>query len=231
VSQDPNDFSTCDVCGRTILRGERLYEYVSRGHGRLSACSLCRTRAERSGWVPASLAGALAKEPPARRRRGVLRQRLGQAAERVRPPRGAIRERVERAAETLRPQPRESVRERAAEPPPPPPPRAIPKTADGVMRRALEDFNRSSGPRKVGALSRSLGAPQVSVLVPRPEEPRALVTVAWELSWYQWEVGIRSEGATVREVAKGDELSELPGEAQAWNASAAESGELQMAPA
>ena len=42
-----------------------------------------------------------------------------------------------------------------------------------------------------------------------------LITVAWELSWYRWRV----RGETVSEVAKGNEISELPVEDRDWNAS------------
>ena len=64
----------------------------------------------------------------------------------------------------------------------------------------------------------------------RPDPPRqlALVTVAWELSWYQWEVGANGDDESVREVAKGDEVSELAEEARAWNASVDEDGKLRL---
>jgi hypothetical protein len=56
----------------------------------------------------------------------------------------------------------------------------------------------------------------------------ALVTVAWELSWYQWEVVGDGQGEPVREVAKGDEVSDLAEDAQAWNAAVAEDGTLRL---
>ena len=81
--------------------------------------------------------------------------------------------------------------------------------------------------RKVAGLIRSLGEPRAAV---RPDAGRqmALVTVAWELSWYQWEVSADGEGEPVREVAKGDEVSELAEDAQAWNAAVAEDGKLRL---
>ena len=67
----------------------------------------------------------------------------------------------------------------------------------------------------------------------QPDQRRqlALVTVAWELSWYQWEVGADGEGddgEPVREVAKGAELSELDEKARAWNAAVDEDGTLRL---
>jgi hypothetical protein len=40
----------CDVCGRTLLRGEQAEIYVS-GGTRRSVCELCKSRALHGGWV------------------------------------------------------------------------------------------------------------------------------------------------------------------------------------
>lgn len=95
------------------------------------------------------------------------------------------------------------------------------------MRRAVERFNGSDERRKVAGLIRSLGEPRAAVS-PDAARQMALVTVAWELSWYQWEVGEDGHGDSVREVAKGDEVSELAEDAQAWNAAVAEDGKLRL---
>jgi hypothetical protein len=95
------------------------------------------------------------------------------------------------------------------------------------MRRAVERFNGSEERRKVAGLIRSLGEPRAAV---RPDAGRqmALVTVAWEISWYQWEVSADGHAEPVREVAKGDEVAELAEEAQAWNAAVAQDGKLRL---
>ena len=97
------------------------------------------------------------------------------------------------------------------------------------MRRAVERFNSSEERRKVAGLIRSLGEPQAGVR-PDPRRQLALVTVAWELSWYQWEVSADGDGADelVREVAKGAEISELAKEVRAWNATVEEDGTLRL---
>ncbi len=40
----------CDVCGRTLLRGEHAEVYVN-GAARQSVCELCKSRALQEGWV------------------------------------------------------------------------------------------------------------------------------------------------------------------------------------
>ena len=42
--------TTCDVCGRTLLRGEQAQIYLD-GLARRSVCELCVTRALHEGWV------------------------------------------------------------------------------------------------------------------------------------------------------------------------------------
>ncbi len=71
---------TCDVCGRTLLRGERAEIYLS-GGARHSVCELCTSRALHDGWVregevPEYDESSLRGE----RRRSLLRRRRGRRA-------------------------------------------------------------------------------------------------------------------------------------------------------
>jgi hypothetical protein len=77
-------------------------------------------------------------------------------------------------------------------------------------------------------LTKSLGRPRVSAVTP-PETPHDVrLTVAWDLSWYQWEVRLADEPAHVRALAKGSELGQLGDADRAWNARAGDDGRLQL---
>jgi hypothetical protein len=55
------------------------------------------------------------------------------------------------------------------------------------------------------------------------------VTVAWELSWYQWGVDVGDEPRPVFELGKGAEIDQLDAAARQWNAVVAADGRLRLA--
>jgi hypothetical protein len=55
----------CDVCGRSMLKGESLEPWIAPGGERKMVCELCPPMAARHGWVRESAAGEL---PPTTRR-------------------------------------------------------------------------------------------------------------------------------------------------------------------
>ena len=98
------------------------------------------------------------------------------------------------------------------------------------FERAAARFNASDAGHAVCGLVRTLGDPRVSVgaLAGAPEEAR--ITVAWELSWYQWSVDLSDELRPVRELAKGREIAEIDFAARQWNASVTAEGRIAVAP-
>jgi hypothetical protein len=100
------------------------------------------------------------------------------------------------------------------------------ESPSGRLERAALRFNSSEAARTVAGLIRTLGRPWVSIgsLAGSPSEVR--VTVAWELTWYQWGVDIGDEMRPVFEIDKGNELDQLDGPARQWNASAGEGGRI-----
>jgi hypothetical protein len=98
------------------------------------------------------------------------------------------------------------------------------------FERAVARFNSSDAGRTVAGLTRTLGAPSVSVgdLAGTADEVR--VTVAWELTWYQWGVDLGDELRPVYELKKGFEVEEIDAAARQWNASAHDGRIVMVAP-
>jgi hypothetical protein len=86
---------------------------------------------------------------------------------------------------------------------------------------ALATFNAGQTPRMIAGLCRSLGDAKAEVK-PTADGDDIIVTVAWELSWYSWEV----TASGVREIAKGADVIERPGPEPAWNAHVEDDGRL-----
>jgi hypothetical protein len=217
---------TCDVCGRTLLRGERAETYLA-GGSRRQVCELCTPRAVHEGWVRegAALERGTRSIPGERRRSLLGRLRRG-AGERTSPP----------------PAPRADGNgwgaagdgDAFARPPvaarAPRQVRAVPTGLEQRTAAAIARFNASDHPRMVAGVARSLGMP---VVVVRPlEEQGSLVAivVSWELCWYRYEIDLSDDGAAVRLAGQGYELSEIAVEDRVEaNAAADEYGTLAAA--
>jgi hypothetical protein len=77
-------------------------------------------------------------------------------------------------------------------------------------------------------VARSLGDPLVTVRPSATEGSVVGITVAWELSWYRYEVDLADEAAGVRVIAQGTELGELDEVDRTPNATADERGDLAL---
>ncbi len=231
----------CDVCGRRLLRGERPDVFLSAGE-RHMVCELCAPRASASGWLRESEGQALDLRPPRSRRGQSLLGRLRQLREPTTVAAHARTRQVRRDAEE---DPGNAHREPFDEEDVPfdegpadarreevvhlPPQDAEPLASDDLEAvRALEVFNAGEQPRRVAGVSRSLGAPSVTVR-PLPEaRGKVVIVVAWELCWYRYEVDLDDAFAEPRLLERGMELDELPDEDRLANAAADERGELAL---
>lgn len=191
--------STCTICGRTILAGERVHGYVAGEEERI-VCELCVARAEQMGWRPAGQPAPDRDEP---RHEGRLR--------------GLLRRRHRRPGAPV-------AATRRSRPAPP-----LDEAGPTPFERAVARFNSSEAGRAVCGLTRTLGVPRASVgaSAGAPEEVR--VTIAWELSWYQWGVDIADELRPVFELDKGGEVEQIDAAARQWNAAVGEDGRLRLA--
>jgi hypothetical protein len=211
----------CDICGRTLLRGEHAETFLA-GGSRREVCDLCTARAQHEGWIRES--GGDELELRHTRHDGRGRSFL----DRLRSRRERAREVQEESEVTHHDEPEAPARQAPEPPRRPRHVRAVPTNADLKMQRALELFNASDHTRTVGGVARSLGAPGVSVR-PRTDRPSVVtITVMWELSWYRFEIDLSDEAGGVRRDAQGDELAELSDEEQAINAAADERGALHL---
>jgi hypothetical protein len=224
----------CDVCGRTLLRGEQAQIYLA-GGSRRSVCELCTSRALHGGWVREGTVPEF-DEASARpdRRRSLLHRLRTRAA----PATNGHAQDASEETEPARPEPARS------DPPPRPAPRrapelpavgreprhvrAVPTSVEHRISSAVSLFNGSEHPRTVASITRSLGLPTVSVHPSDPVASIVNVIVAWELCWYRYEVDLSDEVPSVRSAGQGYELDELSVLERQVNATADDRGQLAL---
>lgn len=185
----------CAVCERTLLTGERALRFSPNGEDFVDVCPLCQDIAAEHGWVKEG-SPTTPTVPNQRRRR-----RRGLASlfdTRRQPPDDPVV-----AEPILR---RLSVREQQ-------------------MVEAADIFNASDYRRTVGGIAKSLGKPRASIVPLSGVSGELVVSVAWDISWYQYRVSPDS-AQPVRLAERGHELGELDGKYQSWNAKIEDDGRL-----
>ena len=93
------------------------------------------------------------------------------------------------------------------------------------LLEAADLFNASAYRRTVGGIAKSLGEPHASIVPLSGTSGELAVTVAWELSWYQYRVSPES-AQPVRLERRGHELDELEETFKGWNAHLEDDGRL-----
>lgn len=226
--------TVCDVCGRTLLRGEHAEVYLD-GGARRSVCELCKSRALHEGWIREGTVPTYDAGEAASHRRGSLLSRLRRRRESSLP--AASEPDVDREprwadepppapAEEPAPRPR-APRRRTREPGREPRHvRAVPVGAEQKVASAIEVFNNSEHRRTVAGVARSLGAPMISIHPNEDHSSMVEIVAAWELCWYRYEVDLSDEDPVVRVAAQGYELDELNPREREPNASYDQHGAL-----
>jgi hypothetical protein len=230
--------TVCDVCGRTLLRGEHAEIYID-GGARRSVCELCKSRALHEGWLREGTVPTYAGDEAPTSRRGSLLSRLRRRRDRDMRADGAAESFAEAdpapgppapappAAAPPAPGPRPArPRERESAGREPRHVRAVPMGAGQKIVSAIEVFNNSEHRRTVSGVARSLGAPTVSILPSEEHPSRVDIVASWELCWYRYEVDLSDEVPLMRVAAKGYELDELSPREREPNASYDQHGAL-----
>ena len=94
-----------------------------------------------------------------------------------------------------------------------------------AMVEAAELFNGSAFRRTVAGIAKSLGEPKASVVPLSGVNAEVVVTVAWDISWYQYRVTPES-GQPVRLAERGHDPHELESMFTSWNAKLTTDGRL-----
>lgn len=243
---------SCEICERTILKGELTEPYLAPDGARRLVCELCLRRAEGAGWIRESAPPDMPTAAPRTEPRPSLRDRFRRWRGENGEERGAPEEQLEHAdyeepavhEEVIVDEEYAYALEEPLEPPSPEPlpparlrrpapssrdprhVRAVPTNSQVKVERALELFNASEHHRTVAGLVRTLGEPWVTAL-PVPESPSEVtLVVAWELSWYQYRIDLGDSGESIFLIDKGQEIHELDEHLRDWNGAAGPDGAL-----
>src|SRR5919198_1028804 len=93
------------------------------------------------------------------------------------------------------------------------------------MVEAADLFNASAFRRTVGGIAKSLGEPRASIVPLSGVTGELVITVAWDISWYQYRVTPDS-AQPVKLAERGHELGELEPKYREWNATIEDDGRL-----
>jgi hypothetical protein len=186
----------CAICERTLLMGERAFRYApEEGAELVDVCPLCQEVALEHGWLKEGTPTTPTVVGDRRRRRRTLPELLG----------------LKRSHEEAL-VPSEPILRRLSD-------------QEVAVLEAAELFNTSTFRRTVGGIAKSLGAAKASLVPLTGTTGEMAVTVAWDLSWYQYRVSPDS-AQPVRLERRGHELEELEDSFKTWNAHVEDEGRL-----
>ena len=181
-------FQTCAICHRTLLMGERSSRFSPDRamEGWVDVCALCTDVANEHGWIREGTPTTPLVEESPRRRRGL---------------------RLRELVQPKKPEPEltydEPMLRRLSEP-------------EQALVEAADVFNESAYRRTIAGIAKSLGPARVSFLPLSGTNREIVLTVAWDISWYQYRVVFDSQ-QPVRLAERGYELEELDPRFARWN--------------
>lgn len=187
---------SCAICERTLLLGERSTRFSPHGgDDYVDVCPLCAETALESGWVREGAPTTPTFAGARRRGGGWFATLLGTKPRTL--------------EDTVASEP---ILRRLSE-------------HELALVEAADLFNASQYRRTVGGIGKSLGTPDVSVRVLSGLNAEVVVTVAWDISWYQYRVALDSDNP-VRLEDRGNDLGELDASFTEWNAHMEDDGRI-----
>jgi hypothetical protein len=186
----------CAVCHRTLLMGERVVRFSPGGEDWVDVCPLCTDTADGHGWVREGTPTApVLPDSPRRRKRW----------------RGFAQ-----FLEPKREEPEPAISE--------PMLRRLNENEQAMVEAAAR-FNETAFRRTIAGIAKSLGEARVSLLPLSGVNPEVVITIAWDISWYQYRVSFDSAQA-VRLAERGYELDDLDDRFKGWNGHLAPDGRV-----
>lgn len=186
---------TCAICDRSLLQGERAVRYAPDNGQFVDVCPLCQEIAAEYGWVKEGSPTTPTVPVQRRKRKGLLSSIFS-------PLQSAPEETVAS----------EPILRRLSEP-------------ELATVEAADLYNASDYRRTIGGVAKSLGEPRASILPLSGVNQELVITIAWDITWYQYRVSPES-AQPVKLEARGHELGDLEGSFQAWNATIQPDGRI-----
>jgi hypothetical protein len=188
---------TCAVCERTLLMGERSTRFSPGGAGDdfVDVCPLCQDIALQHGWIKEG--SPTTPRLQAERRRG-------------RP--SLVRLLAPQRRQAQQPVIAEPILRRLSE-------------AELAVVDAANLFNESDHRRSVAGIAKSLGRPRASIVSLSGVNAELVITVAWDISWYQYRVSAEAL-QPVRLAERGHEPADLDPGFTTWNARVEDDGRV-----
>jgi hypothetical protein len=187
---------TCAICERSLLMGERATRFSPDADDRwVDVCSLCQEVALEYGWLKEG-SPTTPTVPAAARRKGRF-SLVGLLS-----PRSQVEETIAT----------EPILRRLSEP-------------ELAMVEASDLFNASDYRRTIGGIAKSLGPPTASIVPLSGVTGELVITIAWDISWYQYRV-LPDSAQPIRLAERGHDLEHLEESFKGWNAQIADDGRI-----
>ena len=186
---------TCAICERSLLVGERSVRYSADGENFVDVCPLCEDIALEHGWLKEGSPTTPVVNDRRRKRRGFVGVLLGESRK-----------------PAVEPVVDEPILRRLSDP-------------ELAMVEAADLFNESAFRRTIAGIAKSLGVPKASIVQLSGTSNEVVLTVAWDISWYQYRITPDSV-QPVRLAERGHEPRELESMFTSWNAKLTPDGRI-----